>query len=157
MLWWVHDVCIVLACLWWIFLMRLIKVGRPHLDVGDAILWAYVPERVRKKKIAEHQCSSLSTLWLQVQFDQLPQASTTMPSWPWWTVLSRYNNSSWYKVNTWCIPLFQTWHFYCLVDFHGLKIFKAASFLLCTWENYSADRIKDLANTSHSTNGRAKT
>lgn len=54
--------------------------GRPkiHALVSGAVPWARVPGWVPRTKLVEDQHSSPSTIWLQMQCDQLPSAPATM-------------------------------------------------------------------------------
>lgn len=62
------------ACLWGIFWIRLIEVGRPTINVGITILWTGFLDWMRKEngRWVEHWLFSAS--WLQRPCDQAAQA-----------------------------------------------------------------------------------
>lgn len=73
----------------WAFPERFNWRGKTHPKCGQHCPWARVPDWLRRKKPAEHQCSSLSASWLWLPCDQLPHAPTapsSLPSLPHQTV-----------------------------------------------------------------------
>lgn len=63
-------------------------LGRLTLTVGGRFSWVGTWLRRKQKTVRTLAFITLSSSWLRIQCNQLPQTPVTVPSGPWWTVPS---------------------------------------------------------------------
>lgn len=77
-----------------------------HPLVSGAIPWARVPGWVRRTRPVEDQHPSPSTIWLQLQYDQLPSAPA-----PWRTVPTKWESKGTLSpFSCFCVLFFASYH-----------------------------------------------